>query len=51
VKLARSQEARDMRLERVNFCVRVPSLLVDGLVAFVGRVEYNDEALSDGDGY
>jgi len=51
VEFARSQEARGMSLERVNFCVRVPSPLVDELVAFVDRVECYGEALSDGDGY
>ena len=51
VGLAKSQDARGMRLERVNLCMAAPSLFVNELVAFVGRVEYYDEALSDGDGY
>jgi len=49
VKLVRSQHAREVRFERVEFRTTVPALVIDELAAFVGRVEWYDETVSDGD--
>ena len=50
VELARSQHARGIPFEHVKFRMKVPSLVVDELVAFVGAVEYYEDTLSDGGG-
>ena len=49
VKLVRSQHAREVRFERVEFRTTVPTLMIDELAGFVGRVEWSEETVSDGD--
>ena len=51
VKLTRSQHARGVHFDLVEFQTIVPSPVVDELAFFVGGVEYYDEMLSDGDEY
>ena len=49
VKLVRSQHEREVRFERVEFRTTVPTLVIDELADFVGRVEWYEETVSDGD--
>jgi len=49
VKLMGSQHARGIRFERVEFRTAVPTLVIDELAAFVGRVKWYDETVSDRD--
>jgi len=49
VKLMESQHTRGVPFERVKFRTVVPTLVIDGMVAFVGRVEWYDGTVSDGD--
>ena len=48
VKLVKSQHARGIRFECVEFRTTVPTLVIDELAAFVGRVESYDETVLDG---
>jgi len=49
VKLMGSHHARGIRFERVEFRTAVPTLVIDELAAFVGRVEWYDETVSNRD--
>jgi len=49
VKLVKSQHARGVPFERVEFRTTVPTPVIDELAGFVGRVEWYDETVSDGD--
>ena len=49
VKLVESQHAKGVPFKRVKFRTTVPTLVIDELAAFVGRVEWYDEPVSDGD--
>jgi len=49
VKLTRSQHAREVPFERVEFRTTVPTLMIDELVGFVDMVEWYEETVSDRD--
>jgi len=49
VKFMESQHAKGVPFERVKFRTTVPTLVIDELAAFVGRVEWHEETVSDGD--
>ena len=49
MKLVRSQHEREVRFERVKFRTTVPTLVIDELADFVGRVEWYEETVSNGD--